>query len=113
MPFREGAEPPRLLGGTTRRLFLSHGENNVVLDWDTLAEAPFALESDELVRAVVERRDGTLDLFSVQSGEIAFASHRDSTGRMLARGEGYAAYGFANPTPCGFWVGGTHLPFAR
>ena len=108
-----GREPPRLVGVAGRLVFFTQEDTAFVLDRETLAEAPFALESDELVRAVVERRDGTLDLFSVQSGEIAFASHRDSTGRMLARGEGYAAYGFANPTPCGFWVGGTHLPFER
>ncbi len=109
----DGPEPPRLVGVGGRLLFLNVGERNLVLDRETLTEAPFAWESDELVRAVVEGRDGTLNLFSIQYGEIAFASHRDASGKMLARGEGLAAYGFAGGTPCGFWVGNRHIPFAK
>ncbi len=115
VPFEEGAEPPRLVGATSKLLFFTRRgrESVVVYDRETLAEAPFAWEPSEVPTGVVGQPDGTIDLFSIQHGEIAFASHRDSTGKVLARGESYAAYGPANPTPCGFWVEGTHFPFAR
>lgn len=112
--YENGAEVPRLVGASAKLLFFTRGRERVtVYDRETLTEVPFAWEPSEVPTGVVARADGTLDLFSVQYGEIAFASHRDGTGNVLARGEGHAAYGFANPTPCGFWVGNQHIPFAR
>lgn len=113
--FEEGAEAPRLVGATSKLLFFtrSYRDSVTVYDRETLEEVPFAWEESEVPSGVVGQPDGTVDLFSLQFGEIAFASHRDGTGKMLTRGAGHAAYGPANPTPCGFWVGSTHFPFAR
>ncbi len=106
------SEAPRLAGVAGRLLFLTEGERSLAVDRETLLEVPFAWEPGEFVTAVHDRRDGTFDIYSA-GVELASASHRDGTGRVLSRTEGHAVAAYAAATRCGFWAGGTHYPFAR
>lgn len=85
----------------------------IVLDRATLVPVPFAWEAYEDIRAVRERADGTFDVFSVYSGEIASAKHVAADGTLLASGDGHAAYGQVSAGACGFWVDGRLLPYAE
>lgn len=85
----------------------------IVLDRATLTPVPFTWEAYEDIRAVHERPDGTFDVFSVYSGEIASAKHVSATGAILASGDGHAAYGHVSAGVCGFWIDGRLYPYAE
>ncbi len=100
---------------TKNRIFLdgSYDERApMVLDRATLQPVPFTWEGYDDIRAVRERADGSFDVFSVYSGEIASAKHVSATGQVLAEGSGHAAYGFVTAGECGFWVDGSLFPYA-
>jgi len=84
----------------------------VVLDRNTLQAVPFTWEGYDDIRAVRERADGTFDIFSVYSGEIASAKHVSASGKVLAEGSGHAAYGATSAGECGFWIDGRLFPYA-
>jgi hypothetical protein len=104
---------PWIVGAVGQVLFLSTANSQWVVDRTSLAPVPYTLATSDRLEAVVPHGDGTIDAFSLESGEFAYASRRDASGAFLAKGQAYPAYGFANPTPCGFWVGNRHIPFAK
>ena len=100
---------------TTNRIFFDGAHDDrapLVLDRATLQPVPFAWERSEDIGAVRERADGTFDVFSVYSGEIASAKHVSASGQVLAQGSGHAAYGSVTAGECGFWIDGRLFPYA-
>lgn len=100
---------------TENRIFFDSSYDSlapIVLDRKTLAVVPFEWQGDDDIEAVRERTDGTFDVFSVFSGEIASAKHVAADGKVLLSGTGHAAYGQTSAGACGFWVGGRFLPYA-
>lgn len=84
----------------------------IVLDRTTLAPVRFSWEAYEDIRAVHERADGTFDIFSVYSGEIASSKHVAADGTILSQDGGHAAYGQVSAGACGFWIDGRLYPYA-
>lgn len=113
-----GADPSNgrpIAAITANRIFFDSPYDDlapIVLDRATLTPVPFTWEADEDIRAVRERADGTFDVFSVFSGEIASAKHVSATGGLLASGDGHAAYGHVSAGACGFWIDGRLYPYA-
>ena len=105
----------KVVAVTTNRIFLGASERNapLVLDRATLTPVPFTWEPSDAIRAAQERTDGSFDIYSIYSGEIASAKHVSSTGRLLGEGEGRAMYGQVSVGACGFWSDGTLVPFAK
>ena len=100
---------------TANRIFLDGQHDRlppIVLDRATLTPVPFAWDEHDEMTSVRERSDGSFDVFSIYSGEIATAKLVSAEGTVRRTGGGHAAYGQVTAGACGFWSDGRLFPFA-